>query len=188
MMSRSSWLHSVYQQGVYPYDLRMLLWFMHTRHRRLWIAAARALSRSGDGLMQIILPSVLLLLDRQHGATLFVATALAFSIERPLYWVLKNSCQRKRPPEAIPSFHSVITASDRFSFPSGHTCGAFLLAAMVSEYHAALMLPMYVWASAVGVSRVVLGVHFPTDILAGALIGGAIAWLVTGSQLAAFLV
>lgn len=188
MMNRLNWLHSVYLQGVYPYDLRMLLWFMHTRHRRLWIAAARALSRSGDGLMQVLLPSLLFLLDRQHGAVLFVATALAFAIERPLYWVLKNGCQRKRPPEAIPSFHSVITASDRFSFPSGHTCGAFVLAGMVSEYNAALIVPMYLWSSAVGVSRVVLGVHFPTDILAGALIGSAIAWLVTGSQLAAFLV
>ncbi|MDB6061067.1 MAG: superfamily protein [Verrucomicrobiaceae bacterium] len=183
MMNKSSWLQSVYLQGVYPYDLRMLLWFMHTRHRRWWIAAARAVSRSGDGLMQVVLPGLLWLLDREHGAFLFVATALAFAIERPLYWVLKNSCQRKRPPEAIPSFHSVITASDRFSFPSGHTCGAFLLAAITSEYHAVLMLPMYLWASAVGVSRVVLGVHFPTDILAGALIGSGIAWFINSSQL-----
>ncbi len=184
MMNRSNWLHSVYQQGVYRYDLRMLLWFMHTRNRRLWIAAARALSRSGDGLMQILLPSLLILLDRQHGLKLFIATALAFAVERPLYWALKNSCQRKRPPEAIPSFRSVITASDRFSFPSGHTCGAFLLAAMTSEHYAALAVPMYLWSSAVGVSRVVLGVHFPTDILAGALLGCGIAWFVNAQQLA----
>jgi len=187
MMNKSNWLHSVYQQGVYPYDLRMLLWFMRTRNRRLWIAAARAVSRSGDGLMQVLLPGLLFLLDRQHGAKLFIATALAFAIERPLYWVLKNGCQRKRPPEAIPSFHSVITASDRFSFPSGHTCGAFLLAAMTSEYYAALSVPVYLWSCAVGVSRVALGVHFPTDILAGALIGSGIAWFINGQQIVSLL-
>lgn len=187
MMNRTRWLHSFYLHGIYRYDLRMLLWFMHTRHRQLWIAAARACSRSGDGLMQVLLPSLLWLLDKTHGAQLFAVTAAAFAIERPLYWVLKNSCQRRRPPEAIPSFSSVITASDRFSFPSGHTCGAFLLAGMVSGQYPALALPMYLWASSVGVSRVVLGVHFPTDILAGALLGSAIAWLAKGWLYAAYL-
>lgn len=178
MIITSRWLASRWLQSVYQYDLRMLLWFMHRRHRQLWIAFARAISRSGDGLMQIALPCLLYALDRQHGALVVIATATAFAIERPLYWVLKNSCQRRRPPEAIPSFSSVITASDRFSFPSGHTGAAFLLAAISTEHYAALTLPMYLWASAVGVSRVVLGVHFPTDILAGALLGSGIAWLV----------
>ncbi|HEY3698999.1 MAG TPA: phosphatase PAP2 family protein [Spongiibacteraceae bacterium] len=179
MMSRARWLQTFYQHGIYQYDLRMLLWFMHTRHRQIWIAAARAFSRSGDGLMQVLLPGTLWLLDSAHGGKLFFVTAIAFAIERPLYWILKNSCQRRRPPEAIPSFRSVITASDRFSFPSGHTCGAFVLAGMVSEHYATLALPLYLWSSAVGISRVVLGVHFPTDILAGALIGSGIAWFVT---------
>lgn len=178
IMNRTRWLHHFYQHGIYQYDLQMLLWFMHRRHRQIWIAAARALSRSGDGLMQVLLPSLLWLLDSMHGPRLFVTTAVAFCIERPLYWVLKNGFQRRRPPEIVPSFRSVITASDRFSFPSGHTCGAFVLAGLVSETYATLTLPLYLWSSAVGVSRVVLGVHFPTDILAGALLGSGIAWFV----------
>ena len=181
IMNRTRWLQNIYQHGIYQYDLRMLLWFMHTRHRQIWIAAARAFSRSGDGLMQILLPSLLWLLDSVHGASLFLATSIAFCIERPLYWVLKNGFQRRRPPEIVPSFRSVITASDRFSFPSGHTCGAFVLAGMVSESYATLTLPLYLWSSAVGISRVVLGVHFPTDILAGALIGSGIVWFVTSN-------
>lgn len=172
MMIMSRWL-----QYLYRYDLRMLLWFMHTRHRQVWIAFARALSRSGDGLLQVLLPSLLWLLDRGHGGALFAATALAFALERPLYWVLKNSCQRRRPPEAIPSFRSVVVASDRFSFPSGHTGAAFLLATITTQHYGALALPLYLWSSGVGLSRVVLGVHFPSDILAGALLGSGIAWL-----------
>ncbi len=182
MMNRTRRLHNfyhhVYQHGIYQLDLQMLLWFMHRRHRQLWIATARAVSRSGDGIMQVVLPSLLWLLDGAQGATLFITTAMAFCIERPLYWVLKNGFQRRRPPEIVPSFRSVITASDRFSFPSGHTCGAFLLAGLVSEAHAVLAVPLYLWSSAVGVSRVALGVHFPTDILAGALLGSGIAWFV----------
>jgi undecaprenyl-diphosphatase len=173
-------LTSRWLQSINRCDLHMLLWFVHRRHRQLWIAFARALSRSGDGLLQILLPTLLLALDRETGGSVFLITAAAFAIERPLYWVLKNSCQRRRPPEAIPSFTSVIKASDRFSFPSGHTCGAFLLAAIVVFHYPALAAPMYLWASAVGLSRVILGVHFPTDILAGALLGSGIAWFVIG--------
>lgn len=175
---QNRWLTSRWLQSINRCDLQMLLWFVHRRHRQLWIAFARALSRSGDGLLQVLLPTLLLALDRQTGSTVFLVTAAAFAIERPLYWVLKNGCQRRRPPEAIPSFSSVIVASDRFSFPSGHTCGAFLLAAIVAFHYPALALPMYLWASGVGLSRVVLGVHFPTDILAGALLGSGIAWFV----------
>jgi undecaprenyl-diphosphatase len=184
---QNRWLTSRWLQSINRCDLQMLLWFVHRRHRQLWIAFARALSRSGDGLLQVLLPALLLVLDRQTGSAVFLVTAAGFAIERPLYWVLKNGCQRRRPPEAIPSFCSVITASDRFSFPSGHTCGAFLLAGIVASHYPALALPMYLWASGVGLSRVVLGVHFPTDILAGALLGSGIAWFVisyAGSVLA----
>jgi undecaprenyl-diphosphatase len=47
-------------------------------------------------------------------------------------------------------------------------------------------LPLYLWSCAVGLSRVVLGVHFPTDILAGALLGTGIAWAVDAFYLAQF--
>ena len=182
IMSRlqNRWLTSRWLQSINRCDLQMLLWFVHRRHRQWWIAFARALSRSGDGLLQVLLPTLLLTLDRETGTAVFIATAVGFAIERPLYWVLKNGCQRRRPPEAIPSFTSVINASDRFSFPSGHTCGAFLLAAIITAHYPALALPMYLWAGSVGLSRVILGVHFPTDILAGALLGSGIAWFVLG--------
>lgn len=171
MTTVTRWLHNLQD-----YDLRMLLWFFHRQHRALWIAFARALSRSGDGLLQLLLPSLLWLLDGTTGKRLFIAAALAFAIERPLYWCLKNGCQRRRPPEAIPSFQSVVTASDRFSFPSGHTCAAFALATLVTLHYGALAAPLYLWATGVGLSRVVLGVHFPTDTLAGAALGTLIAW------------
>jgi undecaprenyl-diphosphatase len=174
MTTVTRWLNHLYQ-----YDLHLLLWFVQRRHRALWIAFARTLSRSGDGLMQVLLPSLLWLLDPAQGKRLFAAALLAFAVERPCYWVLKNGCQRRRPPEAIPSFRSVINASDRFSFPSGHTSGAFALATLTALHYGGLAGALYLWAAAVGVSRVVLGVHFPTDILAGALLGTAIGWFST---------
>jgi undecaprenyl-diphosphatase len=183
MMLMSRCLHSIQR-----FDLRMLLWFIHARRRDLWVALARTFSRTGDGWMQVALPSLIWAVDREQGGMFFLATAAAFAIERPLYWVLKNTLQRPRPPEAIPSFHSVVIASDRFSFPSGHTAAAFLLASNTVLHYGAIGSPLYVWACCVGLSRVALGVHFPTDIIAGMVLGTSIACLVSNTQLLSFLI
>lgn len=156
------------------YDLRMLLWCRKSRIYPQFIAAVRSVSRTGDGYMQVALPLMLLFIG-ESGTAFFEVALYAFGIERSTYLVLKNTLRRQRPPQVIPDFKSIVEASDRFSFPSGHTMAAFLLAGITTLHFGQAALPLYIWASAVGLSRVILGVHFPTDILAGAAIGTAIA-------------
>ena len=79
--------------------------------------------------------------------------------------------------EYMPGFRSLIVASDQFSFPSGHSSGAFLLATALAVIYAGPLLVVYLWACCVGFSRVILGVHFPGDILAGATMGTTITLL-----------
>lgn len=160
---------------MYQTDLRLLLWCRKSLLYPPLIYLARLCSRSGDGYMQVLLPVGLYCIMPSGGGVLVYSLLLAFAIERPLYWVLKNTLKRRRPPEVVPCFTSVVTASDRFSFPSGHTMGAFLLATLVCQHIGAAALPLILWACAVGLSRVILGVHFPSDIIAGAVIGSAIA-------------
>lgn len=157
--------------SLHQYDLRMLWYFVYSPRRSHWVAGARAVSRTGDGFIQILLPLLLWVLDPVTGMPLVQTVVLAFAMERPLYWMLKHCCRRRRPPESVPFFVAVIRASDQFSFPSGHTMAAFLLATLVLLAYGGAALPLFIWASAVGVSRVVLGVHFPSDILAGATLG-----------------
>jgi undecaprenyl-diphosphatase len=154
-------------ESLYQCDTRMLLWCSNTSHRKLVVALARKISRSGDGYLQVLLPSLMLLVDGARGQQFFITVALGFAIQLPIYWLLKNSLKRRRPPEVIPAFESVISASDTFSFPSGHSGAAFLLANLCALFYGLMAWPLYVWASFVGLSRVILGVHFPTDILAG---------------------
>lgn len=154
----------------------MLLWCTHSRHHRQIAQWARNASRSGDGYLQVLLPTVILLADAPQGSRFFVVVLVAFSFQLPIYWVLKNSLKRRRPPDVIPSFKSSITASDKFSFPSGHSAAAFLLANLTVLFYGIIAWPLYLWATVVALSRVALGVHFPSDILAGIALGTLVAF------------
>ncbi len=103
------------------------------------------------------------------GGSLVIGEALAFG--------LKYIVGRERPYERYPDLIDVIQTSSSPSFPSGHTSVAFAAAtALTLEYPRwYVAAPCYFWACSVGYSRMNLGVHYPSDVLAGALLGAASA-------------
>ncbi|WP_194756595.1 phosphatase PAP2 family protein [Aliidiomarina indica] len=139
-------------------------------------ALARWISRSGDGYGYIAACMLAFFLQYPEAQLLTTLLLLGFAIELPIYWVLKNTLRRDRPCVRVPNLRSLIKASDRFSFPSGHTTAAFLFASIISALLPSLAPWLYGWAVAIGLSRVALGVHYPTDIFAGALLGMLLAW------------
>lgn len=76
---------------------------------------------------------------------------------------LKGAINRKRPDGETERWNS--------SFPSGHTSGSFALATIISRKYPSLCIPSFILATIVGVSRVYLGRHFPSDVLGGAVVG-----------------
>jgi membrane-associated phospholipid phosphatase len=91
---------------------------------------------------------------------------------------LKYAVQRERPFSSY-SFIQKEGSGGSYSFPSGHTSAAFALATSVSICYPKwyVIAPSFLWASAVGYSRMDLGVHYPSDVLAGAIIGSGSAFL-----------
>jgi undecaprenyl-diphosphatase len=75
------------------------------------------------------------------------------------------------------NFDAWIVPSDKFSFPSGHTAAAFLFAWMIHTIYPTFSVIAFIWAALVGLSRVLQGVHYPTDIVAGAALGSSCAYL-----------
>ena len=160
------------------FEMRLFASVFRQTEKRTVIPMARAISHSGDGYLHVLAPISVWLVDPASFTRLLPLLSLALVAERGLYWLVKNSLRRPRPQESVPGFRSLITASDQFSFPSGHSSCAFLLATAMMLVYGAAAAPMLLWAAAVALSRVLLGVHFPGDILAGALMGSAIALLV----------
>jgi len=149
--------------------------FGYGKARQALTQTALAVSKSGDGYAQLVSPLLVWLSGSILAPTYALALAVAFSVERFSYYILKNSLKRIRPCDLTPSIHSLIAASDKFSFPSGHTSAAFCLCVMTSLVFGGLASVLFIWAVAVGLSRVIVGVHFPGDIVAGAILGSSVA-------------
>lgn len=136
---------------------------------------ARRVSCTADGWLYGLLAPAFYLTQPEQARTLIGLTLAGFLLERAIYFLLKRTCKRRRPPDFLQDFESLILAADEFSFPSGHTSAAFFAVTLLVSGGSLVFLPLYLWATAVGLSRVILGVHFPTDILAGAVLGTSLA-------------
>lgn len=145
--------------------------------RRVSKLFARLCSTTADGYLYFIIPFLYVIFFNFDGWELIKVGCILYSIERSIYFTLKINLKRKRPSAAIPGFQSLVIPSDEFSFPSGHTSGAFLFTALLVQWFGSVAEPMYLWAICVGLSRVRLGVHFPSDIVVGAVIGSSVGYL-----------
>lgn len=132
--------------------------------------------------ISIATPAIILsvgLLEKNKEMTnkgLFIAETLVVSTL--ITTVIKYSVNRPRPYQTYPSIDNVLDPSSP-SFPSGHTSAAFATATSVSLSYPRwyVIAPSFIWASTVAYSRMDLGVHYPSDVLVGAIVGAGSAYL-----------
>jgi undecaprenyl-diphosphatase len=150
--------------------------------RRALIRLFRLVSRLGDGVFWYALMLMLALFAGRRGLQAALHMACVGIVAALLYRTLKRWTRRPRPFRAHADITPYIAPLDEFSFPSGHTLHAVsftLIALAYFPWLAPLLLP---FTLLVAMSRVVLGLHYPSDVLAATVIGCALAgsslWLV----------
>jgi len=150
------------------------------QQRQTLTACFRMISRSGDGHLYILLAALVYWNEPLNHQQFSASLLLAFLIELPCFLILKAIIKRDRPFVRIVRATKIIEPSDKFSMPSGHTAAAFLVASVLAQYYGEFAGIAFFWAALVGASRVLLGVHYPGDIMAGALLGIGSGTIATG--------
>jgi undecaprenyl-diphosphatase len=134
-------------------------------------------SRLGDGVAWYAL---ILALPAIYGAAALrpaIVMALTGALGVALYSLLKRLFVRERPFITHTSIDLAASPLDRYSFPSGHTLHAVSFAWQATAHFPELGWVLLPFAALVAGSRVVLGLHYPSDVLAGAAVGAALAEL-----------
>lgn len=135
------------------------------------------ITRLGDGGILWIIGSLILIIfpkTRKAGSAMAVSLVLEVLCCNVL---LKPFAARIRPCDVDTSVQLLIPHPGGFSFPSGHTGSSFAAASALFFGKSRLSIPAFIAAALIGFSRLYLYVHYPTDVLAGALLGIMLGWL-----------
>lgn len=127
-------------------------------------------TKIGDlGLVWLILALILLFFKKTRKAGILIYLSQLLNII--VVTILKNIIQRPRPFLTLTDLHPLISLPTSYSFPSGHASSAFAGALIIAYIFRQWIIPAYLVSFTIAFSRVYLGVHYPSDIIVGAIIG-----------------
>ena len=142
---------------------------------RPWRGYFAAVSRLGDGLFWYGLMGAMVWLDGTQGLRASAHLAAVGAVSLLLYKGLKRWTRRPRPYAADRHIRAWVAPLDEFSFPSGHTLHAVAFTIVALAYYPMLAWLLVPFTASVAASRVVLGLHYPSDVLAATGIGSVLA-------------
>lgn len=155
-------------------DVTIILW-LQTLHNTFFDGFFAVITTLGDNGAIWLAAAAVMLFSRKYrkfGILLIISLAAGYLLGDIL---LKNLVARPRPFQALPEISLLIHAPHGFSFPSGHSLAAFAASVILLYANRKFGIPAFCLAGLIVFSRAYLAVHYPTDVLAGALIGALVA-------------
>ncbi|HXW61322.1 MAG TPA: phosphatase PAP2 family protein [Candidatus Acidoferrales bacterium] len=142
-----------------------------------WIRVLMVVAtRGGDGWLWYGLGLILLVYGGEQRFAAIAAAGFSAVAGIFLFRVLKHTSQRKRPCEIEPHCWAFVLPPDKYSFPSGHSITAFAVAVTVGLFYPFLQPCLLVLAVLIAASRIILGMHFLSDVIAGSALGVALGF------------
>jgi undecaprenyl-diphosphatase len=135
---------------------------------RLWMICA---TRGGDGWLWYAMGVIILLFGGAHRFAALGASGLSVAIGIFVFLNLKKVFNRRRPCSIEPHCWARLLPPDQFSFPSGHSITAFAVATPLGLHYPTLGLGLLFCAISIAISRIILGLHFLSDVVAGCTLG-----------------
>jgi undecaprenyl-diphosphatase len=140
---------------------------------RLWMIYA---TRGGDGWLWYGLSALVMVLGGSFRYAAMTAAWTACGAGAILFLILKKWTGRKRPNTLEPHCWATLLPPDQFSFPSGHTITAFAFTLAVGSFYPHLIGALLFCALSVATSRIMLGMHFLSDVVVGAMVGAGLGY------------
>jgi undecaprenyl-diphosphatase len=141
---------------------------------RLWMIVA---TRGGDGWLWYAMGLAILLFGGPQRFAAAAAAGMAALAGSIVFLALKRKTKRRRPCHLEPHCWAKLLPPDQFSFPSGHTITAFAVAVSLGLFYPSLMPGLLFCAFSIGISRILLGMHFLSDVVVGASLGSILGYL-----------
>jgi undecaprenyl-diphosphatase len=161
----------LYMNQFHHVDSRLCISFNKTSHNVLIRNFFKAVSRLGDGVFWYTLMILMLTIDQGNALIPVIHMGLAGLFGTFIYKWLKVRTLRPRPFNVHQQISLRSIPLDQFSFPSGHTLHAVIFSTVAIHYYPMLAIALIPFTILIGLSRPILGLHYPSDVIVGALIG-----------------
>ncbi|HBG15167.1 MAG TPA: hypothetical protein DDW93_00175 [Firmicutes bacterium] len=160
---------SAYILGLKRFEYKLLSVLNLITEKKFMRSIVLSLTQLGDSITPLVL--VMFFSMRESTRTIALTLAAAHFCTNIPVQMIKNMVARPRPYQTYSNICNKGPALKDYSFPSGHTTSAFTTATTLAYYMPGASLLLYGLAAIVGLTRMLLGVHYPTDVLIGSLIG-----------------
>jgi undecaprenyl-diphosphatase len=134
-------------------------------------------TRAGDGWLWGAMGLAIALFGDADRWRALEASAASGAAGILLFQCLRRLADRRRPCEIEPHCWAELLPPDRFSFPSGHSLTAFAVSVSLALFFPSLAVALFLAAASVAASRILLGMHFLSDVLAGSVLGATLGYV-----------